>query len=408
LSLSENTSAQVSIHEEHFIFFGALPHSEIGVFTNHPKTGERLKYYVFGIDPKVGYFVTDKIAFGASLRWNILRSNFTSRRPALGPGIFGRYYFGFFNKKLNSLTGTTTILGQEQPVQMSFYGELGYSLTNEALTEENFYHVTDKITNHLIAPGIGYNFSFIKYLYLNASLRGMIFFPKQAANDDQVTFPRPPYDVEIGLFYYFPEKSSSPHSPPQIVPMTKHAARAVAKLFQKTDTFHSNDLVIGAAGTFFPSKGGGVPPEVNDSASYFMHEGTLTLNVGYDINKFFRTGLKSMTIFTKSSYSGRRNFWRGGPYLQFDFLGKKRGRLFLETGVYYGNYCTCGDYEPYRKKGKGLTRLAIGGGGSIPLGQNLYVDLSILSFPVLGKLENNGKVFADGKYNIGLSYSFDL
>jgi hypothetical protein len=402
---STDVFAQSSIHSKHNFFLGALPHT-LGSIRTTPDWDKK-KYHMFGVNTKLGYFLTNHIAIGASLRWNIVRSNFTSRRPAIGPGIFGRYYFGFINNRLNELTRTVTILGQEQPIQMSFYAELDYAITNEAVTRKsNKYFVTKRINNHYVSPAIGYNISFIRNFYFNAALKGTLFFPKQDLPEKKaknIFWSNKPYGMEIGIYYYFLRNPHSPQKPPQVISMANHFGKSVKKLFQKTDTFHSNDIIIGAAGTFLPFVNRTVPKEVTDSSNYFMHEGTWTLNIGYDLNKFFRAGLKSMTIFTKSSYTGRRNFWRGGPYLQFDFLGKKRGRLFLESGVYYGNYCTCGDYEPYRKKG--LTRLSVGAGGSIPLGKNFYVDLSILSFPILGEVERK---LADGKYNIGISYRFDI
>ena len=117
----------------------------------------------------------------------------------------------------------------------------------------------------------------------------------------------------------------------------------------------------------------------------YYKELTWTKNISVNLNKNFYAGLNYQNIYTSGASvkmnREKEKFSIVGIFANYDFWPKKKKRLFLETSLNYGNYCTCGQGDPYRRKG--LIYLGWGGGYDMPLLKNISLDLSFMSYPIL-------------------------
>ena len=156
-------------------------------------------------------------------------------------------------------------------------------------------------------------------------------------------------------------------------------------------------LIIGNSVTYIWEPNAAIPNR--------YHEITWNKNIAVNINKRIYLGLSYQNIFTRgSSYSEvdlHENYFLTGLFTQFDFMPKKKNRLFLEASWNYGNYCTCGQRDPYRQEG--LQYLGLGGGYDLPLNKFLSLDLSFVVYKILDDVVQK---YAYTQYIIGLN--FDL
>jgi len=121
----------------------------------------------FSFTPKVGYFVTDKIAVGVQLGFSSAKqedygtgSESIDKANAFGVGVFGRYYFLELGKRFKT------------------YAEagLGYA-TSKSETEAGGTTVEDPKVNTLgFNVGVGANYFITERLSLNVGLTNLINF----------------------------------------------------------------------------------------------------------------------------------------------------------------------------------------------------------------------------------------
>lgn len=132
---------------------------------------------------------------------------------------------------------------------------------------------------------------------------------------------------------------------------------------------------------------------------YTYHETTLNGNVATNIFPNFDLGLAGLRIFTSSSFSGKNDYFLAGTFGQYAIVNSSTGRLFLELGGFYGNYCTCGREDPYRRGG--LKYLDLGIGYTPRIWKNLYLDLGFNLYEILDKVEDK---YSYTQYVLGLEY----
>lgn len=132
---------------------------------------------------------------------------------------------------------------------------------------------------------------------------------------------------------------------------------------------------------------------------YLYQEYTWSLNLAYPLSKRWAVGLDNKLIWTESTFSARKNYRITGAQAQFNLTPSTPNRLFLYSGLYQGNYCTCGEGEPYRKDN--LMYWGLGFGWNVRLSNNIYLDLGFENFEMVSR--------EPGKYNytqyiIGLDF----
>ncbi|MDX1936423.1 MAG: hypothetical protein SFU21_04885 [Flavihumibacter sp.] len=165
----------------------------------------------------------------------------------------------------------------------------------------------------------------------------------------------------------------------------------------KEKTFFNKTVVFGSSVTVIPDN-----ESVNGiSKDARFTETTWALNLQYDVTNHYRAGIDVKNIFTAGQLSGKNHYYMVGLTNQWKFFHTKNTFTFLELAPYLGNYCTCGDDNPYKKNG--LVFLNAGAGINIKLAERLRLDLAFHSASILNK--------QPGKYNftqyiIGLDYLF--
>lgn len=166
---------------------------------------------------------------------------------------------------------------------------------------------------------------------------------------------------------------------------------------QSTPTFGSR-FIAGTSLTYILHK--------NEFDPFRFHEFTWNKNVAVSLSKNIYLGFGYQNIFTRgsvvSNFEKKLNFSTVGIFIQLDFMPKVKNRLFLETSWNYGNYCTCGNGDPYKKEA--LNYLGIGGGYDHPIGKYLSLDLSFISYNILDKIDRK---YAYTQYVLGINLDLE-
>ena len=158
-------------------------------------------------------------------------------------------------------------------------------------------------------------------------------------------------------------------------------------------------FIAGTSLTFIPDFN--TNPSVAD---YNYFEYTWNLNVAVSLNKRFYTGVQALTIFTNGSRVENNTYFIMGLFGQFNFIPKNKFRFFAELSINTGDYCTCGNLDPFKQAN--LVYLGWGAGFDLPmkfLSKNLYLDLSLIAYLILNDIENK---HGFTQYIIGINYRF--
>lgn len=138
-----------------------------------------------------------------------------------------------------------------------------------------------------------------------------------------------------------------------------------------------------------------------------LHEFTLNVNLVYEVSPRINLGLQYLDIRTRgSAYTfseERNNFYIAGLLFQYDFLHTSQLELFPELSINYGNYCPCGQTDPFRQEG--IIYLGYGFGFDIPLTKRLFLDTGLHYYRPIRRVDGDNGVYSYGQYILGLSYS---
>lgn len=172
-------------------------------------------------------------------------------------------------------------------------------------------------------------------------------------------------------------------------------------LSQEKEMKYGKSVVFGSSITFIPDNESTTPGILSNKLSY--HELTWATNVSVDFSKYFRMGVDLKKIFTRSLLNGRNNYYLLGLPGQFKFLHQPKFFLYATAGPYIGNYCTCGEDNPY--KVKNLWYLNYGGGFNLRINEKFRANLGFTNANILTK--------TPGRYNftqylIALEYQLFL
>jgi len=118
---------------------------------------------------------------------------------------------------------------------------------------------------------------------------------------------------------------------------------------------------------------------------YWHHEFTWYNSLSLNINKSIYIGIHYLMMFTKGSvlYLDKPGETYGiyGLVLQYDFLPGFENRLFFESSINKGDYCTCGNDDPYRLSD--LTYLGLGFGYDFPLYKRISFRIGFTNYLIL-------------------------
>lgn len=133
---------------------------------------------------------------------------------------------------------------------------------------------------------------------------------------------------------------------------------------------------------------------------YRYHEWTGSLNIGVNIDHHFMIGLQNLFILGYGTRVATDNFNLFGTFIQYDFFDKSKNRLYIESGFYKGNYCTCGNSDPY--KVNGLNYLNFGGGFELSIRKNINLEFGLSIYKILNS--ENKDDYGYGYYIAGINY----
>lgn len=143
-------------------------------------------FYHVAAAPKAGYFISDKLAVGASIN-TVFQGARNYNSQSYGIGAFGRYYFG---KATNSK-------GELNRFRFFVEGGLGYSRGTAALTEGNVTTRGNFTTaNAYVMPG------FSCFLTKNVALDGGLHYMRTWHSNNLVGQPAN-IGLNIGLRFFF-------------------------------------------------------------------------------------------------------------------------------------------------------------------------------------------------------------
>lgn len=142
-----------------------------------------------------------------------------------------------------------------------------------------------------------------------------------------------------------------------------------------------------------------------DGMDTYYHEFTWNKNIAVNLNKRMYLGLSYLNIYTRGSAyyfdQPKNQYSMAGVFFQYDFLPKRKNRLFGEVSWNLGDYCTCGNRDPYQQDQ--LHYLGLGAGYDLPIGKFISLDFAAIGYIILGKQTDK---YLYSQYVIGLN--FDL
>lgn len=127
--------------------------------------------------------------------------------------------------------------------------------------------------------------------------------------------------------------------------------------------------------------------DVSDKFEY--HEFTWATSALIKLSKYYRVGLDFKKIFTRARLGGNHDYFLLGLPNQLTFLHQPKFFLYATAGPYIGNYCTCGEDNPY--KVKNLWYLNYGGGFNLRINEKFRANLGFTNANILTK--------TPGRYN---------
>lgn len=129
-------------------------------------------------------------------------------------------------------------------------------------------------------------------------------------------------------------------------------------------------------------------------------EYTFHTDLHYALTRRWSIGINALRIWSGDSISGINRYWITGVDGQYNFVNDPDFRFFGEGGIYYGNYCTCGQGIPYLNRGNFYW--ALGGGISARIKRNLYFELGFHSYNIMSRTPESKYNYT--QYILGLEY----
>ncbi len=123
-----------------------------------------------------------------------------------------------------------------------------------------------------------------------------------------------------------------------------------------------------------------------DEASRFTYANEFSLRtaLGVNIGKYWTVAAKYQQVFYQQYTSPYYRASVAGPFVRFGgLIGEHRFGVFLESGLMFGNYCTCQKFLYLANKEPGLVYLSWGGGAEYRLGRGIFLEASVVGHNIL-------------------------
>ena len=175
------------------------------------------------------------------------------------------------------------------------------------------------------------------------------------------------------------------------------------KAQDKKNNHFLNRIVAGTSLTYIWDN---QPHDVNLPVSdeFFWESYTWNINAAVSVNKRMLAGIQVLNVFTSGTRIENEYYTIYGLFTQYDFFAKTRSKMsmFLEMSINRGDFCTCGNLDPYRKSN--LWYHGLGFGFEFPLkriSERLFFDLSGYNYFILNKYKTK---YNFTQYILGLNY----
>jgi len=271
-----------------------------------------------------------------------------------------------------------------------FSTELAYRKANYFLDDNEQFGVgiLDGFTNRFIDFIIATNFNLFDNVYLNFGYR-IIYYNY---NDKIQTGPK------LGIQYHFGEKRGKKI---KIININKFfnvkTKRKTKRIKMNPYLKFSDRFIYSSSITYIPQEG--------YYKDLVYHEFTWYNSFSVNINKSIFIGLQYLAIYSSGSIihsDNTKNTYRiYGLKLQYDLLPRYEDRLFLETSINKGNYCTCGDLDPY--KAPNLIYIGLGFGYDYPIIRRLSLKVGFTNYTIISKIKDK---YNYTQYLLGVNLNF--
>jgi len=145
----------------------------------------------------------------------------------------------------------------------------------------------------------------------------------------------------------------------------------------------------------------------SDSPFHSYREFTWNTNIAFSYFRKLWFGVQVLPILTRREYATaitKRNYTISGLFFQYNFIDSDILKVYGETSINYGNYCTCGNDDPYRLEE--LFYLGIGAGFQFPMkfiSDKLSFEFAFFNYVILNKIQFK---YNYTQYILGINYTF--
>ena len=149
---------------------------------------------------------------------------------------------------------------------------------------------------------------------------------------------------------------------------------------QAQQAFKPNSLWVQVGGSAFP--------EFDGYGTLLEMQATLSGTLAVDVGRDWSAGLRAHRVFYRREYpSDWEQMYMAGFFARYKPYVGEQLALYLESGFYVGNYCTCGEAiipgQFYRDEG--LHYLSLGGGLLVTPKQPWLLELGLSLNPILNR-----------------------
>jgi hypothetical protein len=301
--------------------------------------------------------------------------------PQKGAGIGLKYYFK--NNSANRL-----LRNRFMP-----YAELSWNILNYTIDyqQEYGYEPLEKFSNHNVQSLVGVNFRLFKNLYLDYALRGMYY-----SRNEKLLFAK-----RVGLQYHFGQTR-------RLVPQNRPIEKVDNMVHDYSDRLQPFDFRYFLKRTTLQVRYSFIFDYVNTGDIFYYKERSLPLALVTSLSSDLYFGFMYQPIWASVRNQERRQHFRAGPFLQYDFLRRpNERRLFAEFGFYKGDLCTCGEDLSYKKEN--LSYIPIGLGYENRINRtSLYWSVSLHLYRILGNAADEPGTYVHPTVGIAYRTSKDL
>lgn len=140
-----------------------------------------------------------------------------------------------------------------------------------------------------------------------------------------------------------------------------------------------------------------------------FQEFTFQLNGRVNLNRTFSLGAKFSPVFNIEKETNRKEwFFMSGITLHTKTFRYARNPVLIETGIGYGNYCTCGVDIPFNHR---VGYIDVGVEYMLRLNRYFFIDFNLNFYTIFTptftpNLPGLHSVIANPVYGVGVTYQF--